>query len=406
MPTARDYPKLRPVEAFPADQDGDQTFVVRDPSGLAEGGMTVSRAALFVLSLMDGQHNLEEIERIFGEQVGQRLPGDQLEQMVARLDASHYLDSPAFADYFASLVEDYRSSPARVSANEASLGAGDDGLASTIGRMLAACEVSLTGSRRLAGLIAPHLDFARGTPGYADAYGALAVGQAPQRVVILGTNHFGQTTGPVATRKDFQTPLGTTRADRAFIEALETRLGVDLCEHEFDHQREHSVELQVVILQQLLGADHFEMVPVLCHDPCGPTGAIPGEGRGADLRAFGEALGELILTDDTPTMIVAGADLSHVGRPFGDSRELDEAFLREVERKDRQALDALVAGGRDAFVETLRGHDNSTRVCSVGCIYALMTALPDAKPELLRYHQAVDRDTGTCVTCSAVAMWA
>ena len=103
-----------------------------------------------------------------------------------------------------------------------------------------------------------------------------------------------------------------------------------------------------------------------------PEDIIPTQGVAGAIRlAFPHIMepgGELLLTDDTPPMIVAGADLSHVGRPVGDSRELDEAFLREVERKDRQALDALVAGGRDAFVETLRGHDNSTRVCSVGCI--------------------------------------
>ncbi len=407
MPASRDYPKLRPVEAFPTNQDGDQMFVVCDPSGLAEGALNMSRAALLLLSLMDGEHSLEDIRRLFAEQVGQAVPAEQLAEMVERLDAAHYLDSPAFAGYFQSLVDGYRSAPARVSMDEASFGAGDGELGPMIGRMLAACELSLAGPRRkLAGLIAPHLDFARGKPGYADAYAALAVGQRPRRVVILGTNHFGRAPAPVATRKDFQTPLGTTRTDRAFIEALEASLDFDLCEHEFDHQREHSVELQVLILQQLFGAGNFEIVPVLCPDPCGAGGTTAQDGEGTGLREFAEVLGERVRTDGTPTVLIAGADLSHVGRRFGDPWDLDETFLREVERKDRKALDAIVAGGRDAFVETLKSHDNSTRVCSVGCIYALVTALPDARPELLRYHQAVDSKGGTCVTCSAMAFWA
>ena len=41
----------------------------------------------------------------------------------------------------------------------------------------------------------------------------------------------------------------------------------------------------------------------------------------------------------------------------------------------------------------------------MGCIYALMTALPGTKGELLGYHQASHAESGTAVTCSAVAFW-
>lgn len=406
MAVPPDRPKLRLVEAFPADGEDGDMFVVHDPTGLAEGVLTLSRAAMLILSLMDGERGLDDIQRVFAERAGQAVPREQLEEIVGQLDVAHYLDSPAFAEHLQSLVEDYRSAPARVSANEAALGAEEDGLAPTIDRILASCEVSIAGARRqLVGLIAPHLDFARGKPGYADAYGLLAVSPPAGRFVILGTNHFGRATGPVATRKDFETPLGTTRTDRAFIETLEAKLGLDLCEHEFDHQREHSIELQVLILQHLLGADNFEIVPVLCHDPCGPNGTAPYDGKGADLREFGEALGELIQTDNVATVIIAGADLGHVGWRFGDADDLNDSFLSEVERKDRQALDAIVTSGRDAFLDTVKRHDNSTRICSVGSVYALMTALPDARAELLRYHQAADKPSGTCVTSSAMAFW-
>jgi AmmeMemoRadiSam system protein B len=223
--------------------------------------------------------------------------------------------------------------------------------------------------------------------------------------VILGTNHFGRATAPVATRKDFQTPLGLTRTDGEFLSRLDQRCGADLCAHEFDHQREHSVELQVLVLQHLLGADNFEIVPVLCHDPCGPPGTAPYDGHGVDLRVFAEALGGLIREDDTPTVVIAGADLSHVGRRFGDDRELDADFLREIERRDHEALEQVANNSAGPFVETLRNRANNTRVCSAGCIYALMTALPQARGELLRYHQAVDPEGGTGVTCTAMAFW-
>jgi len=387
-------------------EDAGPLFVIRDPTGLADGLVTLSPVAMFILSLMNGQRSLLDIQEIFARRSRQLLPRAQLEDIVRQLDEAHFLDSPAFAAYLQSLVDAYQAAPARVSAGEESFGAEPGRLGAMIQEMLFDGRESQPKlSRRLAGLVAPHLDYPRGRPAYALAYGVLASARAPRRVIVLGTNHFGRASTPVATRKDFQTPLGITRTDRVFIEAAETRLGTSLCEQEFDHQREHSVELQVLILQHLLGPDQFELVPALCPDVCEPIDESSGDGRASQVREFGEAIGELIRADEVPTLIVAGADLSHIGWQFGDERDLDADFLREVERKDRQALDALLDGGRDAFVEMLRQRENDTRVCSAGCIYAMMAALPGAKAELLGYHQAVNREAGNGVTCAALAIW-
>jgi AmmeMemoRadiSam system protein B len=409
MASDTQLPKLRPIEVFPVEQNGERLLIVHDPSGLAAGQVVVSPPALYLMSLMDGQRTLPEIGAAFGEMFGQAVPADELQEMVERLEAGHFLDSEGFRNHFQSLVDAYRAAPARASRDHNGYGLGEEGLSAGFTRMLSRCKVASAGAggRRLAGLVAPHLDYPRGTPCYADAYGLLSALPRAERYVILGTNHFGRGTGPVATSKDFKTPLGTTRADRIFLDALQQRIGADLCEHEFDHQQEHSVELQVLLLQHLLGAESFEIVPVLCHDPCGPSGTGSYDGKGADLQSFATALGELIREDSRSTVIIAGADLSHVGRRFGDDCELESSFLGDVQRRDRQALGALVESpDAEGFLASLRAHANSTRVCSAGCIYALRTALKGTQAELLRYHQAVDADSGTCVTCSAIAFWA
>jgi hypothetical protein len=304
-------------------------------------------------------------------------------------------------------IEAYRTAPTRQSADATTLGADGDGLSQTLQRLLQENErVRPRGTcGRVVGLIAPHLDYARGQRCYADVYGLLAESEPPRRAVILGTNHFGQATSVVATGKDFETPLGTTRTDRAFLDELQRRCRCDLTGHEFDHQREHSVELQVIILQHVLGPENFQIVPVLCPDPCGPTGTLPYDRRGVDLRVFAEQLGDMVRSAGPGTMVIAGADLSHVGPRFGDDRELDDTFLKEVEHLDQQALEALASGDPAAFLQTLMGHGNQTRICSVGCLYTLTAALAWAKPELLRYHQAVDPDSGTGVTCASMVFW-
>lgn len=401
------HPRLRPVEAFPVEQDGEQMALVQDPAGLAEGPIIISPAGLFILSLFDGRRDLAAIQQGFADQFGQPLPLARLEQMIQQLDVARYIDSPRFAAYYAEQVQAFADAPVRRSGDPESFGAGPDGLSRLIDRMLGGATVNPrpTPGPRLVGLIAPHLDYPRGTPCYQRAYETLAEAGPIDRVVILGTNHFGQAASVVATGKDFATPLGTTKTDRVFLDRLQKRCGVDLCRQQYDHQHEHSIELQVLILQHLYGPLNFEIVPVLCPDPCGPTGTAPFDGQGIDLRVFAGALRETLVDDDLRTVVIAGADLSHVGPRFGDQRELADGFLTEVERKDREVIDALAACGCDRFVEMLTARDNDTRICSAGCIFAVAQTLHEARAEVLGYHQAVDADNGTGVTCAAMAFW-
>lgn len=408
MPLSRPYPRLRPVEVFPTEHEGQQVLVVHDPSGLAVSPITVSPAGLFIFSLLDGKNGPEEIQAAFRQQFGAVLGFDQLESLVQQLDGAYYLDSVAFLERLQDLMAEYRAAPARRSAeSQVELAEGQESTAEVLDRLFRENEPAVPREQgaRVVGLVAPHLDYARGQPCYADVYSLLRESRAAKRFVILGTNHFGQATSVVATGKDFATSLGTTAADRGFIERLSERCAVDLCEYEFDHQREHSVELQVMLLQHVLGAENFQIVPLLCHDPCGPTGTAPYDGNGVDLRVFAEALRDLVRDDPDDTVIIAGADLSHVGTRFGDQRDLNDEFLKEVESKDRLALDAVSSGDAEHLLQVVTGHSNSTRICSTGCLFALMTALPHARSEVLRYHQASDRPSGTCVTCASVVLW-
>ncbi|MBI4718145.1 MAG: AmmeMemoRadiSam system protein B [Planctomycetes bacterium] len=396
-------PRLRPVEPFRHSGDGSgtdgATIGLRDPSGISEVSLTLSPAALHVLSLMDGEHTCEEIRAKFHAASGRPLSIETLTSILHHLEQARFLEGAAFEDHYRSLLAEYRRRGVRDMPHAEALGivAGDGRL---FDEMLEQVPEPFAGGR-VCGLVAPHLDYPRGRPCYARAYAALRHRPAPRRVVILGTNHFGRSTSAVATANDFATPLGRTQTDVPFLERLEGACG-DLRAFEFDHVREHSVELQLAWLQHLYGADAFHVVAVLCPDPCGPTGTAPADARGTDLAEFALALGRAIHEDPTDTLLVAGADLSHVGANFGDERLLDAAFLQEVRGRDQQALRRLLDAGPEAFRAAVAEQNNPTRVCSAGCMFTLATALQGSKPTLLGYHQAVDRPTQTCVTCAAV----
>lgn len=395
-----DRPCLRPLEAFPIPDGDGGTVGVRDRSGLSDVALTLSEPALHVMVLMDGANTCEDIRRKFLASHGQALSAETLQRMLEHLERAHLLEGPGFEVYYLSCLKEYRSAGLRDMPHAAALGIADDS-GDPFDEMLAEAE-AVAPPATVLGVVAPHLDYTRGKPCYAAAYGILRKRPAPDRVVILGTNHFGQSMSVVATANDFVTPLGTTRIDVAFLERLEAQCG-GLRACELDHLREHSIELQVVWLQYLFGPDSFEMVPFLCPDPCGPTGTESCKESGTDLGDFALALGELIRDDGRDTLIVAGADLSHVGPAFGDERPLDDAFLEEVRQRDKRALDKLAVNDPTAFLRCVGEEENATRICSAGCIFALSTTLPQATGTVLRYHQAADQVSQTCVTCAAVA---
>jgi len=394
-------PRLRHVEVFPIREDNGMAIALRDPSGLSDAMLSMSVPALQLLALMDGTHTVSDIREAFHVAVGQSVSVETVEQLVEYLESARFLEGPRFESYYASLLGEYRSRGVRDMPRAAELGI-SDGSGCQFEEILGDAErVSLAGPIR--GLIAPHLDYPRGRPCYADAYATLRDRTAPDRVVILGTNHVGRSTSVVTTANDFDTPLGRTATDRAFIERLEHACG-DLRRYELDHAREHSVELQVAFVQHLFGADRVAIVPVLCPDPCGPTRTAPFDGNGVDLKDFAQALRSLIEEPDAgDTLIIAGADMSHVGAGFGDERSLDEGFLAEVHARDRAALASMEINDPAAFVRSIANESNPTRVCSAGCMFVIRVVLADATAHVLRYHQAVDQEGQGCVTCAAVA---
>lgn len=393
-------PQLRPVEVHPHPDEEGKMVLLRDPSALSDVTLSMSLPALHILSLMDGHHTTEQIRQKFEQQFGQPLPAETIQQLLRSLEEGRFLEGAAFEEFYEQLVREYLESPSRTMNPVGGLGLDEDDVAGGLDEMFNWGKDGRP-KTELVGLIAPHLDYSRGRPCYLEAYSALVGQDHIERFVILGTNHFGRSSAIVATGKDFQTPLGVSAVDFGFLAELERRCGQTLRRFEFDHQREHSVELQVLLLQHLFGADSFRIVPFICPSPAGPQETAPSDEVGVDLKDFARSLSALISEDDTPTCVIAGADLSHVGRFFGDTGGLSDQFLGEVRDRDQAALARVEAGDPEGFLRQVHDEENPTRICSAGCIYTLMVALSDARPRVLRYHQAVNQEMDCTVTCAA-----
>ncbi len=400
-------PKLRRLEAFPVPEgDADSPmYALRDPTGISSEVLTMSEPALYVMTLLDGSHTLRSVGEQFFARYGEVVQTETLLSLVEKLEGALMLDSAAFAEHVALAERTYLEAPVRASLFAGEMGSVDDAR-SVMANMLGgdvdgACVERVAGD--IVGIVAPHLDYARGGPCYAAAYGGLRDRACPDRVCIFGTNHFGRSHSVVATGKAFETCFGVTDVDTSFLERIESRCGCGLRTNEVDHQREHSIELQVMLLQYVFGAENFEIVPFLCPDPCGPTGTTPADGCGVDLSDFIRAMREELALDGSDTLLVAGADMSHVGEQFGDGFTLDEAYLMQVEQRDRRGLAAIESSDTVGFLAAISESGNPTRVCSAGCIYTVSELLRDARPRLLHYHQAWTREMNICVSCAAMA---
>jgi hypothetical protein len=403
-----DCPRLRALEAFPVEQDGERLIGLRDPSGFTEQVALLPIPALDVVSLFDGEHSLAEIHRVVSARHGGQSPGiEDIADLAARLDDAGFLDSPRFAERRRRIEERWLASPSRPAAHAGGAYAGDPGeLRSQIDGFFIHPEgpglpEALAVPQRLRGLIAPHIDFHRGGPTYAWAYRALLERADADLFVILGTCHAGMADPFTATLKPYDTPLGPADVDRDFFETLQRRYPNDLLASQSAHRSEHSIEFQAVMLRRVLGGRRpFTILPVLAsflHEAVWTGGAPEADPR---VPRFLDALGDSIAGSHRKICVIAAVDLAHVGPRFGDAEPNTPAFLERVAREDRKMLEPVIAADPAAFFESVAADGDSRRICGLSPIYAFLRALPGARGELLRYNQWPDQQ-GAVSFCAA-----
>lgn len=424
-------PKLRPVRAFPAKVGEQQVMGLADARQISDKVVFTMPAAQLLLPLMDGTRDLDQI---VGE-VGRGLTRPMINSLVAQLDQAGLLIGPTFSALWDKVKQDFDSSKVLPPASTAAFA---DMLAKqALGAEASEAQIGEVGPTKLRevfdswidkalkdaakpsldalpkAIVAPHIDYPRGWMNYAAVWGRLRVVDRPDRVVILGTNHFGQSTGVCACNKGYQTPFGVCEVDEALVEGMRSRLGDALYENRFDHEREHSIELQIAWIQHCLGADDqgnfCKVFGVLVHDPAVNNGESY-DGKGVALQPFVDALKETIAGLPGKTLIVSSADLSHVGPAFGDRQPLigdspEAAAMRErVVKHDREMLELFRQRKPDELVAAMSWQQNPTRWCSTGSLVATMLAVEPQDVQILNYAGAMDSQGMAMVSSAAMAL--
>ncbi len=407
-----DKPKVRPVEAFPVEQGGQTLMCLRDPSGLAPEPILLGMGAYFIITLFDGANDLRDIQSAFLKRLGELLPLDRLRGLVAALDQACFLDSPAFAERASQVREEFRRSSERAAVHAGLCYAKEpDRLRSEIESWFAPPHGpgAVEPGRRdgpLAGLIAPHIDPRRGAAAYAYAYGELHKHAPPELVIIFGTSHYGA--GPelfTATRKDYATPLGAVKTDAELVGRLAARYRAgDLFADELLHRNEHSIEFQALFIKWALEGHEFTVVPILIgsfHEMV-LRGMMPAEDR--RVGGFLDALRAELDAGRRRTLIIAGADLAHVGQKFGDEFAADEGVAERVQREDLALIEFIRRGDPQGFFSDVRKDRNARRICGLAPIYTQLELLRGRSGRLLKYGIAMEPETGSAVSYASLAI--
>jgi hypothetical protein len=401
-------PKLRPVEALPAREN---LICLRDPQGFSDKLLLVPPELFFVVSLFDGRHSVTDIQIAYSHRFGEMLFGEKVREIIAQLDDALFLESDRFQEARARVLEAFRRAECREPIHAGvSYEAEPEALENQLEALFAEPEGpgapdTAGASGRLRALIAPHIDLHRGGRCFARSYAELARESTARTFVILGIAHV-PTRHPFAlTAKDFRTPLGRVRTERAFLETLGKHCRTDFYEDEFCHRSEHSIEFQVLFLQYLYrNENNLTIVPILCSLP--PEmylgAAIPEH---SEVEEFLRALEATLDQADSEVCCIAAVDPSHIGRRFGQDIVLSPELLKRVEREDRAMIDTILSLDGEAFFRGIQEERDRRNVCGVPALYALLRVTRADAGKLLRYEQALDQDSQSVVSFMSGAFY-
>ncbi len=222
------------------------------------------------------------------------------------------------------------------------------------------------GATRVRALLLPHAGYRWSGPVAGQAV-SIWKGRRVGRVVVMGPSHRARLHNAIAmpSSDEIETPLGRLAVDRGFLDALSVEPVFRWIPEA--HVGEHSVEVELPLLQQALGT--FSLVPLVVGD-LDPDAA----------RRAAAAIATRLGPDD---VVVASSDLTHYGPRF-DYVPFDDDVPRRLRELDLGAVEAIERCDPGAFTEYVRR--TGATICGRRPIEVLLHMLPaDATARLVAY---------------------
>jgi AmmeMemoRadiSam system protein B len=219
-------------------------------------------------------------------------------------------------------------------------------------------------NKKIIGIICPHAGYEYSGPIAANSYYAIS-SQRPDLVIITGPNHFG-IGRDIASMKEgiWRTPLGDIEVDSE--SAIEINRISKLIELDsFSHTRDHSLEVQLPMLQEIF-SHKFKILPLILIDQSYHAAA-----------EIGKAIAKMAKIKNT--MIIGSSDLTHY-----ESNEFAHS-------QDKSLINSIVDLDVDRFYNTLE--EKKVSACGFGAIASTMIACKElgaTRGTLIKYATSGD----------------
>jgi AmmeMemoRadiSam system protein B len=206
--------------------------------------------------------------------------------------------------------------------------------------------------------VVPHAGYVYSGSVAGEVYRRLEI---PRRIILIGPRHYPRGAA-LAIHSDgaWQTPLGMAPVDHLLAGKI-VRAFPELREDAVAHSTEHSLEVQLPFLQQIVSS--FAFVPI-----------VIGPAQWSTLDRLGRALAAVIASESEPVLLIASSDMNHYE---------SDAVTRV---KDRKAIEQILALEPRNLFETVR--EEQISMCGYAAAVAVILAAKElgaTHAELIRY---------------------
>jgi len=218
--------------------------------------------------------------------------------------------------------------------------------------------------KNIYGVICPHAGYAYSGPIATHSYYAIS-SEKFEVVIIIGPNHWGVGCN-VATMKEgeWQTPLGNVEVDSELCKEL-NKISKIIELDFFSHTREHSIEVQVPMLQEIF-PHRFKIIPIILISQDYTTA-----------KEVGSAVAKIAKIKKS--IIIGSSDLTHYE---------ENNFAH---KQDKSLIEPILRLDLDSFYQILQ--ENQISACGYGAIASTMVACKElgaTKGTLLKYATSGD----------------
>jgi hypothetical protein len=379
------------LDFMPSPSPEDPGLFIRDPYRYSDAMLIVPPPLVECLECFDGRHSDLDLRAALARITGRLETEEIARHLVETLSKAGFLEDETFAQMQRDKRREFAEKPVRAPSHAGSAYPEDpEELRRTMAQYVADGDGADAGAPAdgLFAIAAPHVSPSGGWQSYQAAYRMLRPEHRGRTFVILATSHYGEPEKFGLTRKNFRTPLGDSETDTRLVDWLADRGGSAVEMEDYCHSFEHTVELQMIFLQHLMGAN-VKVLPILCGQYARSIyrGGKPEDSDG--VKRFLDALAELRDREGDRLFWILGVDMAHMGARYQDRFECraGEGVMENVAERDEQRIARINALDAEGFWDLVQERHDDLKWCGSSPFYTFLKTAPQARGELLRYEQ-------------------